>query len=90
MMWIMVTIHPKVSNSPIPKILGGERIVWELRERVMPAALRESVTVRETQPAGRDLAERVPEPHFLPTLQSIARAFPLAKRNQKLGRMGIH
>lgn len=45
----------------------------------MPAALRESVTVRETQPAGRDLAERVPEPHFLPTLQSMSQGFPTGK-----------
>ena len=54
-----VTIHPRLhNNSPIPKLLRGEGVVQETRERIMPAALRESMT----QLAGGDLAGRVPGP----------------------------
>ena len=58
-----VTIHPRLhNNSLIPKLLRGEGVVQETRERIMPAALRESMTAGETQLAGGDLAGRVPGP----------------------------
>ena len=57
MKWTRVTIHPRLhNNSLIPKLLRGEGVVQETRERIMPAALRESMT----QLAGGDLAGRVP------------------------------
>ena len=59
MKWARVTIHPRLhNNSRIPKLLRGEGVVQETRERIMPAALRESMT----QLAGGDLAGRVPGP----------------------------
>ena len=63
MRWTRVTIHPRLNNiSLMPKLLRGEGIVQEPRERVMPAALRESMTAGDTQLAGGDLAGRVPGP----------------------------
>lgn len=46
-MWIIVIVHSRVSNSLIPKLLRGEGTEQEPRERVMPAALRESMTLLE-------------------------------------------
>lgn len=51
----------------------------ELKERVMPAALKGIYdSVEETQPAGGDLAARVPEPHFLP-LSNLLPRLPTGK-----------
>lgn len=73
MMWIMsVTILVKVSNSLIPTLLWGEKVVQEFRERIMPWENHDSLW-RDTATRG-NLAERVPEPPLLPSLQSTARA----------------
>ena len=60
MMWTRVTIHRRLSNSLLPKLLRGEGVVQEPGERVMPAALRESMTAGEAQLARGDLAGREP------------------------------
>lgn len=44
MLWARVNIHPRLSNNLILKLLRGVEVVQEPRERVMAAALRESVT----------------------------------------------
>lgn len=71
-MWIMGTIHPRISNSLIPKLLRGADIVQESTESCL-LPYRNQYSVGETQPAGRDLAAGVPGPHS-PSLQSTARA----------------
>ena len=84
MRWTRVTIHPRLNNiSLMPKLLRGEGIVQEPRERVMPAALRESMTAGDTQLAGGDLAGRVPGPSSPFSASIYSQHFPLARLNQK-------
>lgn len=84
-MWIIVTLHSRVSKSLISKLLRGEGTAQEPRERVMPAAWRESMTVGETLPAGGDLTGMGPAPPSLSSIQSTSRAshWQNSARNQE-------
>lgn len=89
MMWIMVIIHPKVSNSLLPKLLWGVKTERN-SERVMPAALRESMTLLKTHSQLEETLQKGCQSltSFLSPI--YWQGFPLAKFDQKPGGMGTH
>lgn len=86
-MWIIVIVHPRVSDSLIPKVLRGKGPVQEPRERVTLAAMRESIILLERY-GQQEKILAVSARASLPFLHPIyLQSLPLANadRNQEPG-----